>query len=116
MVHNPTFISAKLYASMQLIFKILVLLAILMILVSLGQAMYYLVKDQGAQERTVRALSWRIGLSLGLILLLFLGYAAGLIQPHGLPQKPPDPVQQQGGVQGHADWPAARAVGLRSGR
>lgn len=74
---------------MQLAFKIAVLLALLVILGSLGQAMYWLVKDQGSRERAVRALSWRIGLSVGLFLLLLLGYAAGLIQPHGLPPAPP---------------------------
>lgn len=108
--------AAKLYASMQFIFKTLVLLAILMILVSLGQAMYYLVKDQGSQERTVRALSWRIGLSLGLILLLFLGYGVGLIQPHGLPPESPSPIQQPGSAQGRLGVPSGTSGGAVRGR
>jgi hypothetical protein len=33
----------------------------------------------------VRALTWRIGLSVALFLLLLLGWYLGLIQPHGGP-------------------------------
>ena len=31
-----------------------------------------------------KSLTWRIGLSVGLILLVILGILAGWIQPHGL--------------------------------
>lgn len=61
--------------------KLLVLVIVLLILASLGQALYYLVRDRGQGERTVRALTWRIGLSLALFLLLMAGFYSGLI-PH----------------------------------
>ncbi len=78
--------------TMQLAFKLLVLLTILAILLSLGQALYYLLRDQGSQTRTVRALSRRIGVSIGLILLLFIGYFTGLIQPQGSAPVPGAPT------------------------
>jgi hypothetical protein len=58
--------------------KILILVVCLIILASLCQALYYLVRDRGRGERTVRALTWRIGLSLGLFLMLMAGFYAGL--------------------------------------
>lgn len=62
--------------------KIIVIGALLLILASLGTALYALVKDRGQSNRTVRALTMRIGLSIGLIVLLMLGYKAGLITPN----------------------------------
>jgi len=59
--------------------KILVLLVVMLILASLGQALYFLIRDRGQGERTVRALTWRIGLSLGLFLLLMAGFQFGFI-------------------------------------
>jgi hypothetical protein len=42
------------------------------------------VVDKGTTNRTVRALSWRIGVSIGLIVLVMLGIYTGVIQPHDL--------------------------------
>ncbi len=61
--------------------RILVISVFVVILLSLGSALYYLVKDQGGRDRTVRALTWRIGLSLFLFLLLMVGAYTGLITP-----------------------------------
>jgi DUF2909 family protein len=59
--------------------RILVILFIIFILGSLGSALYYLIKDQGRTERTVKALTLRIALSILLFLLLMVGYYFGLI-------------------------------------
>lgn len=64
--------------------KIIVVLILLVIVGSLGSGLYYLLKDRERSPRTVKALTLRIGLSIGLFLLLLLAYAAGLIKPHGL--------------------------------
>ncbi len=61
--------------------RILVIVFFAVILLSLGSALYYLVKDQGSKDRTVKALTWRIGLSLLLFLLLMVGTYTGLITP-----------------------------------
>jgi hypothetical protein len=61
--------------------KLLILLAFGAIVASLASGLVYLFKDDGDSRRTVRALTWRIGLSIGLFVLLLLAYAAGLVQP-----------------------------------
>ncbi|HET8553184.1 MAG TPA: twin transmembrane helix small protein [Gammaproteobacteria bacterium] len=66
----------------------LIVIAVLaVIVISLGSGMFYLVKDSSDSKRTVRALTIRITLSLLLIGLLFVLYALGLIQPHGIYQR-----------------------------
>lgn len=64
--------------------KIAVVLFLVAIVVALFSGMFYLLKDGSDKRRTVRALSWRVGLQLALILFLVLAYFMGWIQPHGL--------------------------------
>ncbi len=63
-------------------FVVLAFLAI--ILLSLGSALYYLIRDKGTSDRTVKALTLRIGLSMTLFILLMLGHYFGLIPKTGL--------------------------------
>lgn len=60
-------------------YKIAVVLMLMLIVGSLFSALYYLIKDKGSGERTARALTIRISLSILLFLLLMLGYYTGLI-------------------------------------
>jgi small neutral amino acid transporter SnatA (MarC family) len=75
--------------------KAIILLVLLVIIGSLGSALYYLIKDRNRSPRTVKALTLRIALSIGLFFLLLLAYGTGLLQPHGLriqqsgPSSPP---------------------------
>ncbi len=71
---------------MELMLKILVILALVFIVFSLFQGMYYLSKDDGEQDRTrvVRSLTVRIVLSFVLFSMLLVGYFFGFLQPHGL--------------------------------
>jgi hypothetical protein len=64
--------------------KILIVLFLFFIIGSLFSGLFYLVRDKGASERTVRALTVRISLSVLLFALLMIGYATGVLQPHGL--------------------------------
>lgn len=64
--------------------SILVLIIFAGILISLGSALFYLGNDKGDSKRTVRALTVRVGLSVGLFLFLMILVALGVIQPHGL--------------------------------
>jgi hypothetical protein len=59
--------------------KIVVILFALMILASLGSALFFLVTDRGQSKRTAKALALRVGLSLALFLLLMAGHYFGLI-------------------------------------
>jgi hypothetical protein len=61
--------------------KLLILIAFGAILASLASGLVYLFKDDSDSRRTVRALTWRIGLSLALFVLLLVAYWAGLIEP-----------------------------------
>ncbi|KAF1700521.1 twin transmembrane helix small protein [Pseudoxanthomonas suwonensis] len=65
--------------------KTLIVVAFLLVIVwNLGSALYYLMVDRGESQRTVNALTRRIALSIGLILLVVLGIWTGVIQPHGV--------------------------------
>jgi hypothetical protein len=64
--------------------KAFVIILLLGILGSLASALFYLVKDTHDSRRTVKALTWRVGLSIACFLLLLVGAATGLIQPHGI--------------------------------
>ncbi len=59
--------------------RIVVILFVILIVASLGSALFFLVNDRGRSDRIVRALALRVGLSLTLFLLLMAGYYFGLI-------------------------------------
>lgn len=63
----------------------LVIVAFLLVIVyNLGAGLYFMMTDKGQTDRTLKALTWRIGLSVLLILLVILGIWTGVIKPHGL--------------------------------
>lgn len=59
--------------------RLIVLLFITVILISLFSALYFLWRDKGGSERTVRALTIRVILSIVLFALLIVGYQFGFI-------------------------------------
>jgi hypothetical protein len=61
--------------------KILIVLFLLTILYSLASSFFFLIFDKGQGDRTVRRLTWRIGLSLVLFLMLWGAYQMGWIEP-----------------------------------
>ena len=63
--------------------KFIIIAVLLAIVYSLASSFYFLVHDKGEGDRTVRRLTWRVGLSLGLVLLLFAGFKLGFIEPRG---------------------------------
>lgn len=64
--------------------RIVVFLFIAFIIFSLGSALYYLVKDKGQSDRTVKALTVRISLSIFLFVMLMASYYFGWIPETGL--------------------------------
>lgn len=64
--------------------KIFIVAVLVAILYNLGAGLFYMMVDKGSTARTVHALTWRIGLSVGLILAVMLGIWMGWIHPHGL--------------------------------
>ncbi|WP_432381852.1 twin transmembrane helix small protein [Duganella sp. P38] len=64
--------------------KIAVAIAFVLIIGSLGAAFFFLLRDKGRSNNTVRALAVRVALSITLFLLILLAYKLGYIQPTGI--------------------------------
>jgi hypothetical protein len=66
--------------------KTLIIIAFLAIIASLGSALFHLVKhkDQTHSEKTVKALTFRIGLSVVLFILVVILMASGVVEPTGI--------------------------------
>jgi hypothetical protein len=64
--------------------KTLVVAIFIAILASLGSALVFLIKDRGGSTRTAKALTVRIGISIGLFASLFVLWWLGFITPHGI--------------------------------
>jgi hypothetical protein len=63
--------------------KIVIVFSLIAILGSLFSALFFLSKDKSGSDRTVKALTIRIGLSILLFILLMAGYYTGVItQPY----------------------------------
>ena len=67
-----------------MLMKVFILLIMLAILGSLASALVYLLKNKQSGTALVKALTYRIGFSVALFLLLLIAYAVGWIKPHGL--------------------------------
>lgn len=59
--------------------KGLVVLLLLAIIGSLFSGLVFLHRDRGASTRTARVLTWRIGLSITLFILLLVAFRFGAI-------------------------------------
>lgn len=64
--------------------KAIIIIVMLIIVGALASGIVFLAKDEGKSKRTVKALTWRIVLSISLFLFLFIAFAFGLIEPHSL--------------------------------
>jgi hypothetical protein len=64
--------------------KIVVAIAFILILASLGSALVFLMRDKGKSNRTVKALAFRVGFSIALFVLILVAYSQGWIQPTGI--------------------------------
>lgn len=60
-------------------FKLVIVLLLVGVIVSLFSGLFFLFRDRGAGQRTVKALSFRVGLSVALFALLLVGHRYGLI-------------------------------------
>jgi len=66
--------------------RLLVVVGLLVVVASLGNALYHLARGGGREDsrKLLRALTFRIGLSIAVFILLMAAWYAGLIAPHGL--------------------------------
>lgn len=69
-----------------MIIKSIVIIAFILIIISLGSALFHLVKHKTLEqsEKTVKALTFRIALSIVLFIFIFIAFATGMFTPHGL--------------------------------
>ena len=67
---------------------LLIIAFLILILWNLGAGLYYMLADRGTTKRTVNSLTWRIALSVGLILFVILAIYMGWITPHGIGRNP----------------------------
>jgi hypothetical protein len=59
--------------------RLAVVVVLLMIVASLGSAIFFMMHDRGNSKRMVKALAIRVGLSVALFVALMASYYFGLI-------------------------------------
>ena len=64
--------------------KLIIVAFLGVILYNLGAGLYYMMVDRGTTNRTVKALTRRIALSVSLVVLVDFAAWMGWIQPHDL--------------------------------
>lgn len=70
-----------------MLIKIIVLIAMVAVLANLFIALAHLTKGgEGSSKKTLRSLTWRLVISIAILVGLYLASVFGLIAPHGLPQ------------------------------
>jgi len=65
--------------------KAVIIIFLLIILYTLASSFFFMVKDKGEGDRMLKRLMWRIGLSIFLLLVLYVMFLSGWIQPSGGP-------------------------------
>ncbi|MCX7227722.1 MAG: twin transmembrane helix small protein [Burkholderiales bacterium] len=68
--------------------KIVIAIAFLLIIGSLGSALFFMMRDKGKTRNTARALGFRVGFSILLFLFILVSHQMGWIQATGVPIGP----------------------------
>lgn len=66
--------------------KIILVVLLLAIVASLFSGLFFLMKDDSRQRRTLTALKVRVALSIVLLIFLALSFSQGWLRPHGFGQ------------------------------
>lgn len=64
--------------------KLFIIAVMIVILFALGSSLFFLIRGDGKDNRVVKALTIRIGLSLILFIFLFIAFSLGWIHPHAV--------------------------------
>lgn len=64
--------------------KYLIIILLGFIIYSLFSGLFFLIKDQGKTNRVLKALTYRISISFGLIIFLIIGFISGFFNLHTL--------------------------------
>jgi hypothetical protein len=65
--------------------KVLVVVLLGLIVTSLGKALFHMSSSPEDSAKMVQALTFRIGLSVALFVVLFIAWYAGILTPHSGP-------------------------------
>ena len=96
--------------------KFIVLLLLGFVIVSLFTGLYFLVKDKGQTNRTVNALSVRIGLSILAILIVVIAGVTGVIELNPSPFSASTAPDAAGNEQGQTTLESEEPASGYSGR
>ncbi len=64
--------------------KTIIAIMLLLVVLSMAASLFTLVKDGESTDRTVKFLTIRIALSIGVFLFIATAFFMGWIQPHGI--------------------------------
>ena len=64
--------------------KIIIILAFILIVLSLGSALFFMMKDKGNSKRMLNSLKLRVALSFSLIIFILIAYYMGWINTKGI--------------------------------
>jgi hypothetical protein len=65
--------------------KAVIIIFLLVILYSLGSSFIFMIRDKGQGERALHRLMWRVGLSIFLLILLYVMFQMGWVESSGGP-------------------------------
>jgi len=69
--------------------KLVVIVLLFVVVVAMGSGLLFLVRDSGGgSKRTLKSLTARIGISIGILILLLVAIKTGMIKPHGVTPAP----------------------------
>ncbi len=69
---------------METVYKVALVGVLLVVLFTLGQALFFMMTDRASSKRSVGALTRRISFSLLLFAMIALGIWMGWLHPHGI--------------------------------
>lgn len=64
-----------------MIVKAIIVIFLFVILYTLASSFFFMVKDKGQGDRMLKRLMWRVGLSIFLLLALYVMFLLGWIEP-----------------------------------
>lgn len=71
--------------------KLVIIALLFIVIVAMGSGLLFLVRDnESSSKRTLKSLTARVGISVGILILLLVAMKFGVIKPHGV-----TPVQPQ---------------------
>ena len=65
--------------------KAIIIIFLFIIIYTLGSSFYFMLRDKGEGDRGLKRLMWRIGLSIFLLVIVYLMFQMGWIESTGGP-------------------------------